>query len=139
VTYKVGDVVEIGSDDWDNNPTRPVTITNIDYDLYLGKTVYLGKESKSGMKWSFFEEAIRSTTKKPDAINPNYYILPNGRELQELSGWLTSNGGQAVQYVFRSSRIDGIFKQDTTEGRIEDLDKAIKDCEMEIARLKGDN
>lgn len=73
-----------------------------------------------------------------DNINPSYYVLPNGMQSNELFQWLTSNIGQAMQYAWRSSRLDGIYKSDTVEGRIEDLQKALRYIGFEISRLKGE-
>lgn len=65
-----------------------------------------------------------------DAINPNHYLFPNGVEVIHLSRYLTSNAGQAVQYIARSSRLDGQIKDDP----VQDLRKAIRFLEDEVAR-----
>lgn len=61
----------------------------------------------------------------------NYYTMPDGSETIAQSRWLTSNGGQATQYVTRATRIDGVFKEDP----IEDLNKAKYFINDEIERL----
>lgn len=67
-----------------------------------------------------------------DAVeHPNYYVLPNGRETIEISQWLTSAGGQAVQYIVRATRLDGVHKGE----RVQDIDKAIYWLNIERERL----
>lgn len=67
-----------------------------------------------------------------DAINPNYYQLPNGVETVQISEWLSSNGGQAVQYIVRATRVDGVTKTDP----LEDLRKARWFIDSEISRME---
>lgn len=62
---------------------------------------------------------------------PNYYLLPNGVEVGDVTDYLTSNGGQAVQYIARSCRLDGQHKGE----RIKDLNKAKDMIDREIKRL----
>ena len=68
-----------------------------------------------------------------DAVNPNHYRFPNGAEVINITEWLTSNGGQAVQYVARSTRLDGQNKG----AQIEDLKKSLFFIQREIERLGG--
>lgn len=68
-----------------------------------------------------------------DAVNPNHYKFPNGVETRAISQYLTSFGGQALQYVARATRLDGQNKGD----EVEDLKKAIKFIEWEIERLEA--
>lgn len=65
---------------------------------------------------------------------PDYYQFPNGIEPIHISRHLTSNGGQILQYVARSTRLDGKNKHDI-EGRISDLNKLIDLAYDEIDRL----
>lgn len=65
--------------------------------------------------------------------SPSYYVLPNGHEVIEFSQWLTGNGAQAVQYIARSTRLDGAVKGN----QVEDLKKAILFLEAEIQRLES--
>lgn len=65
------------------------------------------------------------------AIDPGYYQFPGGHEVRHISAHLTSFGGQAVQYIARSTRLDGKNKGDT----IENIDKAIKFLQWERERL----
>ena len=68
-----------------------------------------------------------------DAISPSVYQFPNGVEVRDISAHLTSFGGQAVQYVCRSTRLDGVVKGKP----VEDLKKAIQLLEWEIERLEA--
>lgn len=69
-----------------------------------------------------------------DNVNrPNHYIMPDGSEVIQITRWLTSNAGQAVGYIARSSRIDGVYKLD----QVEDLRKAVFLLQDEIGRLEG--
>lgn len=74
------------------------------------------------------------TELEDDPISPGHYQLPGGVEVIWVSEHLTSNGGQAVQYVARSTRLDGKIKGSPQE----DLRKAIWFIEREIARLEED-
>ena len=75
--------------------------------------------------------AAREARKEPGRI-PNYYLMPNCIEVKEIARYLTSNGGQAVQYIARATRTDGIIKGNP----ISDLEKARDMIEDEINRLK---
>lgn len=68
-----------------------------------------------------------------DAISPSVYQFPNGVEVRDISAHLTSFGGQAVQYVCRSTRLDGVVKGKP----VEDLKKAIQLLEWEVERLES--
>ena len=78
--------------------------------------------------------AAREARKEPGRI-PNYYLMPNCVEVKEIARYLTSNGGQAVQYIARATRTDGIIKGNP----ISDLEKARDMIEDEINRLKETN
>lgn len=67
-----------------------------------------------------------------DATSPGYYEFPGGHEVRHISAHLTSFGGQALQYIARSTRLDGKNKGDT----VENLKKAIKFLEWEIERIE---
>lgn len=67
-----------------------------------------------------------------DMVNhPSHYKFSNGAEVIDISENLTSNAGQAVQYIARSSRIDGNNKGDV----LEDLQKAAWFINREIERM----
>lgn len=66
--------------------------------------------------------------------DPAYYRFPGGVEVRQISAHLTSFGGQAVQYVSRSTRLDGQNKGDV----VKDLEKAIDFIRWEIERVQGD-
>ena len=69
---------------------------------------------------------------KQDAVDPDHYKFPGGAEVIHISQWLTANAAQALQYVARSSRIDGKNKGDASE----DIRKAITFLEFELKRLE---
>ena len=66
-----------------------------------------------------------------DPTSPDHYKFGTGAEVIDISQWLTSNAAQAVQYIARSSRIDGKNKGDT----VEDLRKAQVFIDFELKRL----
>ena len=66
--------------------------------------------------------------------HPNYYVMPDGNETVGITNWLNSAGAQAVQYIVRSTRIDGVVK----DNPIQDIDKAIYWLNIERERLGGD-
>ena len=68
-----------------------------------------------------------------DAISPSVYQFPNGVEVRDISAHLTSFGGQAVQYIARSTRLDGVVKGLP----VQDLKKAIQLLEWEVERLEA--
>lgn len=68
-----------------------------------------------------------------DAINPNHYQFSNGVQVIDITENLNSNGGQAVQYIARSTRLDGVNKG----SQVEDLEKAIWFCRREVERLSA--
>ena len=78
--------------------------------------------------------AAQEARKEPGRI-PNYYLMPNCIEVKEIARYLTSNGGQAVQYIARATRTDGKIKGEP----IRDLEKARDMINDEIARLKENN
>lgn len=71
-----------------------------------------------------------TSTHRP-ADTPEYYIFPSGTEVIDLSENLSSLGGQVVQYVARSTRIDGKNKGK----RVEDLRKAMNLLQRELHRV----
>lgn len=75
--------------------------------------------------------AAREARKEQGRI-PSYYLLPNCVEVKEIARYLTSNGGQAVQYIARATRTDGTIKGNP----ISDLEKARDMIDDEINRLK---
>lgn len=63
---------------------------------------------------------------------PSYYRMPNGVQVADISEHLTGNAAQIVQYVARSSRLDGKNKGD----QMGDLVKAQALLAREINRLQ---
>ena len=67
------------------------------------------------------------------AVSPNYYKgFTNGAQPIDITEHLTGNAAQAVQYLTRACRVDGVVKSDP----IEDLEKSLWFIEREISRLK---
>lgn len=93
---------------------------------YLNDTEYFGK----------FKVKVPTATPGGDSVtSPAYYKFPEA-EVVQISGHLYPNAAQALQYIARTSRIDGVNKHDGVEGD-EDLEKAIKFLEFELERRKG--
>ena len=80
-------------------------------------------------------ESIELEPEEQDATSPSYYQLPDGNEVIDLTRWLSSNGGQAVQYIARATRIDGVTKGLENAKLVEDLEKAKIFIDNEIDRL----
>lgn len=70
---------------------------------------------------------------RSDNVNPNHYKFPGGAEVKDISGHLTSFGGQALQYIARATRLDGNNKGEA----VEDLKKALRFVQWEIERLEA--
>lgn len=125
--FKVGDKVRIK----DTHPTaecrgEEFTITEI--------RPAVGDERGFGVWLMFLEHLEPGLLDVHDAVeHPNYYVMPDGHELYHISKWLNSAGAQAVQYIVRSTRIDGVVK-DRPE---EDLRKAIFWLNVELERLES--
>ena len=67
------------------------------------------------------------------AVSPNYYKgFTNGAQPIDITEHLTGNAAQAVQYLARACRVDGVVKSDP----IEDLEKSLWFIERELSRLK---
>lgn len=64
---------------------------------------------------------------------PKYYQFPNGAQPLELSRYLTSNGGQALQYIARSCRLDD--ESNKHDDAADDLVKAVHFLYDEIKRV----
>ena len=66
---------------------------------------------------------------------PNHYLFPNGRQPIEIYRYLSSNGGQVVQYVARATRVD---KENVKhEDARSDIRKAIHFLVDEYERIGG--
>ena len=61
----------------------------------------------------------------------NYYILPNGIEAKDVSGWFPANLGIAINYIWRAGKKPG----NTIES---DLRKAIAHLQFEIDRINSE-
>lgn len=75
-------------------------------------------------------------TEQDNPVSPNHYQFPGGTEVVDISQHLSSLGGQIVQYVARSTRLDGHNKGKTVDARLQDLEKASTMIFWEINRLE---
>ena len=76
------------------------------------------------------EEAVEEENNQ---LSPNVYQFPNGVEVKDISAHLTSFGGQAVQYIARATRLDGVVKGLP----VQDLYKAIELLKWEAERMEA--
>lgn len=60
----------------------------------------------------------------------HYYVLPNGIEAKDVSGWFTGNLAIAINYIWRAGKKPGASYQD-------DIQKAIDHLEFELERIKN--
>lgn len=70
-----------------------------------------------------------------NAINPNYYKWHPVCEAVKITQEFTTNLGCVINYIWRVASPDA-RKYDSKEGRIQDLQKAIRHLEFEIERIK---
>lgn len=137
--FKVGDRVRLVGDAWatydgyddevEFDPDAIYTVDEVDAggDVYAGNAgvVWYGHQHQA--PWGYEVELVEGT----DPTSPAHYAFPGGAEVIDISQWLTSNAAQALQYIARSSRIDGKNKGDT----VEDLLKAKVFIDFELKRL----
>lgn len=69
-------------------------------------------------------------------MTPEYYKFPSGVQVIEISRYLTSNAGQALGYIARSSRLDGNNK---FESPVDCLRKARDLIDDELFRVTVQN
>lgn len=113
---------------------------NLEFDYLVGRELLDAMASGSGMPVpkAKVEEIKRKVRKKlglseeTNSVNPSHYDFPGGVQVKDISAHLTSFGGQALQYIARSTRLDGMNKGE----QVTDLQKAIKLIEWEIERVK---
>lgn len=91
-----------------------------------------GRPYPLGTSLGVFRESEIEKIEDNDPVSPNHYRFPGGAEVIQISEHLTSNGGQAVQYIARATRLDGQIKGNA----IEDLEKSLFFIQREIDRLK---
>ena len=140
---KVGDKIRLTGKDWNKEEHGVtagdiVTVTHLhEYKAYRGAPefddtinggywiVYTGSD-----EWDWGGELV---TDEPPEVDPEHYKFPGGAEVIDISQWLTANAAQALQYIARSSRIDGKNKGNPRE----DLEKAKRFIDFELKRLEG--
>lgn len=74
-------------------------------------------------------------TNRNENTDKSYYKFPNGVEVLDITRYLSGNGAQIVQYVARSTRMDGNNKGEL----VSDLRKAIHLINDEINRISDQN
>lgn len=79
------------------------------------------------------EEEKEDVQEENNQLSPNVYQFPNGVEVKDISAHLTSFGGQAVQYIARATRLDGVVKGLP----VQDLYKAIELLKWEAERMEA--
>lgn len=123
------------SDAYRNKKMQIIEISKESIDIWVIYTRYddefyvdtvLRDADEYGKAWTIVEDV--EDTEEPLV---SYYHFPGGVQVLDISRHLTSNAGQVVQYVARSSRLDGLNKGDV----LGDLKKAKDLLEDEIARL----
>lgn len=90
-------------------------------------------KSKRYVGYVLVEEAEEVPETENNQLSPNVYQFPNGVEVKDISAHLTSFGGQAVQYIARATRLDGVVKGLP----IQDLYKAIELLKWEAERMEA--
>lgn len=125
--FKVGDVLT--REGWED-----ITVLDVPEGGY---TILFGDGSGAGWRdfdyvEDYWELKVEEPTEGNNAISPSVYQFPNA-EVRDISAHLTSFGGQALQYVARSTRLDGLFKED----KVQDLEKAKLMIQWEIDRLEA--
>jgi len=77
------------------------------------------------------EQAKGEVQEENNQLSPNVYQFPNGVQVRDISAHLTSFGGQAVQYIARATRLDGVVKGLP----VQDIYKAIEILQWEAERM----
>lgn len=91
------------------------------------------KESGEQLGYFLSKDVEEPEEEENNQLSPNVYQFPNGVEVKDISAHLTSFGGQAVQYIARATRLDGVVKGLP----IQDLYKAIELLKWEAERLEA--
>lgn len=125
---KIGDRIRLTGGDWGSDVGKCFDVAGTNdvgpFLLIDGDDCYPGDP---GSGWDF--EYIGAGG---DPVDPDHYRFPGGIETRQISAHLTSLGGQALQYIARSTRLDGANKGDP----VTDLRKAIRLLEWEIERIE---
>lgn len=112
-----GERVSIESGGWD-----PRELFFPDLDAY--------EDSGENLGYVLVEEEEKE---EDNQLSPNVYQFPNGVQVKDISAHLTSFGGQAVQYIARATRLDGVVKGLP----VQDLYKAIELLKWEAERMEA--
>lgn len=96
-------------------------------DYYVARFTIPGEEIEK--LWEQVDETYFGRGMKESS----YYDFPGGVQVIDITRHLTSNAGQVVQYVARSSRLDGNNKGEV----LGDLEKARDFLNDEIERVRS--
>lgn len=136
--FKVGDRVKLVGETWTHlegqfaTVVEPYKYGNGYWLLRVDDFPYNdSEEEKDGHP--AIDSEIDFVSRPLSAVDPDYYKFPGGIEVRQISAHLTSFGGQALQYIARSTRLDGKNKGDS----VENLRKAIAFLNWEIERLEN--
>ena len=148
---KVGQKYRIAGN-WTSPDNEVVTVSNVTkYVVYTKPAVYGGGgndekkhffpdfraylDSGEDLGYVLVEEepAEEVEGEENNQLSPNVYQFPNGVEVKDISAHLTSFGGQAVQYIARATRLDGVVKGLP----VQDLYKAIELLKWEAERMEA--
>lgn len=146
VEFKVGDKVRLTGEHWavglkgtvqtvaGYSPTGSPFFQDDGREWYIcsGYEAELLKRPRTLAEKRQADFEVLEKASRPWREAPDYYKFPNGVQTTDISMHLNSNGGQAVGYISRSTRIDGKNKE--TDPR-ESLQKAIDLLKMELYRL----
>jgi len=109
-------------------------VLEIDGDNILIKYLLSGNHRHVNLEfWDDQTLLVEDAPEENNALSPNVYQFPNGVEVKDISAHLTSFGGQAVQYIARATRLDGVVKGLP----VQDIRKAIQLLEWEAERLEA--
>lgn len=107
-----------------------------DVEYVAGGTLSKGEVAERLDRWQrIAERAARRTPEgKGDAVSPGHYKgFSNDAEVIDITEALNLNGGSAVKYIARSTRLDGQNKGNI----VEDLRKARWHIDREISRIEA--
>lgn len=138
---KVGQKYTYVGEDWGNEEGTTTTVTSIsgaevitDPGSWDIREMFFATEEdliNSGKTMGYV--LVEDVEQENNQLSPNAYQFPNGVEVRHISAHLSSFGGQAVQYIARATRLDGVVKGLP----VQDLKKAIQLLEWEVERLES--
>ena len=130
-----GSIVEVASVEATDFGLRINILDGPSYEpvSYFFPTEHDFHKSNRYVGYVLVEELEEAPEAENNQLSPNVYQFPNGVEVKDISAHLTSFGGQAVQYIARATRLDGVVKGLP----IQDLYKAIELLKWEAERMEA--